>query len=222
MSLDDPAKAPPAMAQALKIPDRTVLMVAATNSAQRTKKALDDAKVEVSPVIDSGRDWKLPSGEVLDLTFSIVLPTPGQAPFNWIACQHKTPNHYLRPEFTSHQNGAIALKNIIALAQDPARAARHFGDNWQAEISGIAPVVVRRGDVELHIYDQETFQSSFGGFVLNRSEDHLVGFTVSVMDLELVGEQLSEAGLSPFKSGDKIIVDPSQACGTLVVFETGL
>ncbi len=219
MSLDDAEKAPPAMAEALKIPERAVLMVAATNSAQNTKRALDDAMVEVSPVIDSGRDWRLPSGEILDLTFSIVLPTPGQAPFNWIACQHKTPHHYLRPEFTSHPNGAIALKNIVAVASDPAQAAKHYRDNWQAEVMGIEPVVVRAGDVELHVYEHRTFASFFGGFAPNRSEDHLVGFTVSVADLVMVGEQLREAGLSPTHRGNRIILDPSDACGNLVIFE---
>ncbi|VAW24100.1 hypothetical protein MNBD_ALPHA11-2300 [hydrothermal vent metagenome] len=218
MSLDDAQLAPPAMAAALKVPDRAVLLVGASNDAQNTKTALNEGGMKVSPVIDTGREWKLPSGEVLDLTFSIVLPAPAQAPFYWIACQHKTPQHYLREDFTTHNNGATSLKNIIALSDDPQKAANHFCYFWQAKSSGKSPVIVSRGDVDLHIYNRDEFQSSFVGLEPARSEDHLAGFTVAVKDLSLVGELLSKAGLSPIVADEKIIIDPSQACGSLVVF----
>ncbi len=219
MSLDDPEKAPPPMVRALENPDRPVLLVAATRNAVDTRKSLQDLGLEVFPVIDTGREWKLPDGQVLDLTFSIVLPAPGQAPFNWIACQHKTPHHYLRPDFTTHANGALALKNVIGVARDPRQASRHYHEGWNARVSGENPVVVARGDVELHIYDQKGFGSAFAGITTPGRHSHLAGFTVLVRDLVSLEQRLESSGFSPFRHGDRVIVDPSKACGSLVVFE---
>jgi len=160
----------------------------------------------------------------LDLTFSIVLPAPGQAPFYWIACQHKTPHHYLRSDFTTHDNGALALKNIIAIAKDPAAAAKHYVKNWQASIIededlATGPVIVRRGNVELHIYTPANFYLAFEGIVLRTGEDHIVGFSALVKDIDQIPQRLQTAGFSPLNVGGKITVQPSQACGCLVVFE---
>ena len=219
MSLDDPEKAPPPMVRALENPDRPVLLVAATRNAVNTQKSLQDLGFEVFPVIDTGREWKLPDGRVLDLTFSIVLPAPGQAPFNWIACQHKTPHHYLRSDFITHANGAVALKNVIGVARDPGQASRHYRQGWNARVSGENPTVVARGDVELHIYDQKGFGSAFAAITPPAGQSNLAGFTVLVRDLASLEQRLESSGFAPLRHGDRIIVPPSKACGSLVVFE---
>jgi len=225
MSLDDEDAAPPAMAQALKGPDRPVLMVAASANAKSTQESLRAAGIGVSPVIDGERDWTLPGGEVIDLAFAIVLPSPGQAPFYWIACQHKTPQHYLRPDFTAHANGATAMGRIIAVAQDPQAAAEHYEKYWSASIVAPAtssgPVMVNCGDVHLHIHTRETIARAYGGINIERREDHIVGFAARVEDIDAVFGRLEKNGFSPQLAGQNIIVDPSRCCGCLVVFEPG-
>jgi len=219
MSLDDPAAAPPAMARALKVPNRPVLLVAASNNAKTTWERLDTAGLEVSPVIEGERDWQLVDGEVIDLAFSIVLPGVGQAPFYWIACQHKTPQHYLRQDFTQHDNGARALSKIIAVAGDPLKSAKHYEKYWAANISDTEPVVVATGQVELHIHSRKSFSNTYPGIDLQRPEDHIVGFVASVSSLDSLQNTLDQNGFAPQKSGSNIVLNPSQCCGCLVVFE---
>ncbi len=223
MSLEDAELAPPAMVQALSGPDRPVLMVMATESAEKTRSELSDAGLDVSPVIDGERNWTLPSGEVLDLEFSIVLPSVGQAPFYWIACQHKTPQHYLRQDFVEHKNGGLLLKKVIAISENPQEAANHFATNWAAAVSERedqnAPVVVTRGVVELHIFDRENYSNHYPGVEIARNEDHIAGISVSVRSISNLEDLLKDNGFEPLKPGSAIVLPPSQACGCLVVFE---
>ena len=223
MSLDDPAKAPPSMAQALQGPQRPVLMVAASADAKATRNRLTGKGVGVSEVIDGQRDWTLGDGTVIDLAFSIVLPAGGQAPFYWIACQHKTPQHYLRSDFTTHANGATELSKIIALARDPAAAAQHYVSMWAAGIDDTSavggPVIVKRGRVALHIHSPESFASTFPGVTPQQDNDNIVGFAVAVANPEKIHHNLTTNGFEPRIAGENVVLDPSQACGCLVVFE---
>ncbi len=225
MSLDDPETAPPAMAEALKTPNRPVLIVAASGDAATTQTRLSDGGLHVSPVIDGGRDWTLDNGEVIDLAFSIVLPAVGQAPFYWIACQHKTPQHYLRADFVTHENGATQMSKIIAVANNPLKAARHYAQMWTASIVDPepvnAPVIVDCGHVQLHIHSRESFGGIYPGINLNRDEDHIIGFAARIGDIGALGNYLKGNGFRPWEIGRTIVLEPSQCNGCLVVFEGG-
>jgi len=219
MSLDDPAQAPPSMAKALKIPNRPVLLVAASTDVNETRERLANSGLEISPVIDGERDWTLGNGEVIDLSFSITLPSVGQAPFYWIACQHKTPQHYLRPDFTRHDNGGMALSKIIAVAENPPASAGHYEKYWSATVSGTMPVIITTGQVELHIYNREGFSETFPGVKLQRREDHIVGFVASTSKFRSLRQDLTSNGFKPLIFKSMIGLDSSQTCGCMVVFE---
>ncbi|MCF6320753.1 MAG: VOC family protein [Rhizobiaceae bacterium] len=219
MSLDDPALAPPSMAQALKIPNRAVLLVAASSNVITTRERLSNSGMEISLVIDGERDWTLEDGEVIDLSFSIALPGVGQAPFYWIACQHKTPQHYLRDDFTRHENGGLCLSKIIAIAKNPSDAAAHYEKFWSAKITGVSPVVLTNGQVELHIHSTESFKETYPGIELKRTEDHIIGFVVSTTKFASIQQNLIANGFSPLMFKSTIGLDPAQACGCMVVFE---
>jgi Glyoxalase-like domain len=222
MATKDEAKAPPAMAAALKGPDRPVLMVAATQNAMATRKSLAETGLNVSPVIESGRNWTLPTGEVIDLAFSILLPEVGQAPLYWIGVEHKTPQHYLRSDFTAHPNGATALSTIIAIAGDPQATAQHYADVWGAQIIVSGPDLVRvePGEVRLEIHTPQSFAASCAGLSLRTNDVHIAGFAVRVDDLEKTRVMLKENGFTPEKMGEKLVLDPARAAGCVVIFET--
>ncbi len=222
MSLDDPEIAPPPMVQALKIPDRPVLLVAASKNAQATHARLSENGFEVAPLIEGERDWTLPDGEVLDLAFSVVLPKAGPAPIYWISCEHKTPQHYLRDTFTKHKNGSTELSKIIAVAQDPATAALHYQEHWGASLSSSKDgvIIISCGRVQFVIHSFDSFSKAYPGVELAREDDHLVGFAALVANVDDVQKILDQNGFSPQKIGETLVLDPSQCCGCLVVFET--
>jgi len=197
MSLDDAETAPPPMPTLLPGPERAVSLVMSTSSAAGSADYLGGVGIAATDVIDLKRDWPLPSGEVIQPEFSVVIPTPGQAPFYWNLCQHKTPQHYARPEFTTHDNGARRLSAIIAVADDPDAAACHYQQHWGAAISCQDPVSVTVGDVTLRIYSPAGFQQTFPGIAA--PQNGLAGFAVAADSFRLI--------------------PPEDACGCVVVFE---
>ncbi len=218
MALDDVRAAPAQMPEVLKDPDRPAALVVAAREARVARRVLDGGGLEVSPVLDLSREWKLPSGEVIVPAFSVVTPAIGQAPFYWILCQHKTPQHYLRADFVEHENGAVMLSAVIAVAQDPAQAAKHYARYWGASVSGGEPVVARCGAVELHIHSRAGFAENYPGIGLQHSGDHVVGFSVTTDRPDPPYALLEKAGFAPLAIGSRIALDQAQACGCLVVF----
>lgn len=198
MALDDASTAPPPMPTLLPGPERPVSLVMSTSSAAGSAEYLGTAGIEATDVIDLKRDWPLPSGEVIQPEFSVVIPTPGQAPFYWNLCQHKTPQHYARPEFTSHQNGARRLTAIIAIADAPSAVAGYYQQHWGAAASSHDPVAITVGDVSLRIYSPSGFQQAFPG-IKAPHKSGLAGFAVA--------------------SDHKRLISPDEACGCLIVFE---
>jgi len=105
------------------------------------------------------------------------------------------------------------------------KAARHYQEMWAASIVDPepvnAPVIVDCGPVQLHIHSRETFADIHPGIDLNRDEDHIVGFVARVGNTGELADYLKEQGFKPRDIGGAIVLDPSQCCGCLVVFEAG-
>jgi hypothetical protein len=110
------------------------------------------------------RDWVLPSGETISPEFVVCIPAPGRSPLYWNVCQYITPQHYKRPEFLGHPNGAVGMSAVIAVAADPAATAAHYAAVWGAAVRD-APfgAVVKPGDVELHLYAPAAAEAAFPG-----------------------------------------------------------
>ena len=216
MSLDDASTAPPPMPALLTRPG-PVSTVLATEDARAARKHLVAAGLRVPPVLDLQRDWHLPSGETITPAFTVAIPELDQAPFYWNFCRHKTPQHYVRPEFVDHGNGALALTSVIAVADDPGGAADHYRRYWQAECVGTDPVHVRRGKVDLVIHSPASYADGFAGHGADR--EGLRGFTVACTSPSHAQDRLVANGIAVTEIGKGLMISPEDALGTLVVFE---
>lgn len=219
MSLDDADKAIPMMPSILLPAGRPVSMVMNTADAERTYAALKAKGFRTSEPVHLEREWVLPSGETLRPAFVVVIPTPGQSPFYWNLCQYKTMQHYLRPDFTTHPNGASNLTAIIAVASDPQAVAAHYERLWEARRSGEAPVAIRAGSVELRIYSPDGLAAAFPGVAHDGKGDRLFGFVVSHPRPEAFAGELREQGFDPRPAGQAAYLTPQQAAGVLMVIE---
>ena len=218
MSLDDAGTAPPPMPELLVWPG-PVSTVLATEDARAARERLVAAGLRVPPVLDLQRDWHLPSGETITPAFSVAIPDLDQGPFYWNFCQHKTPQHYVRPEFTDHDNGALALTSVIAVADDPGAAADHYRRYWQAECIGTDPVRIRLGQVDLVVHSPASYGDRFGGDEV----DHvgLRGFTIASASLSEARERVVANGIAIAEVAGGFMVSLDDALGTLIVFEAG-
>jgi len=219
MALEDADRAPQPMPQLLPPAGRPVSMVTVAPDIDATYRALREYGLRMPEPIHLERDWDLPGGEVITPRFAVLIPDIGQSPFFWNVCQHKTPQHYVRPDFVDHPNGATGLKAIIAVADDPAHVAAHYRTVWGAEVDGRDPVRVTIGAVDLRIFTASELEAAYRDLASFEGGNRLVGFAIACRDLERTTAFLADRGFSPRRGRNGAYLDPAAAQGNLLVFE---
>lgn len=222
MQLTDPASAPPPMPRVLDAPDGPVSTVTATSDADATAARLNAAGIRVPPPVSIRRDWPLGTGEVISPAFRVAIPLTGQAPFYWNACQHHTPQHYTRPEFTRHANHARQMIGVVAVAPDPAAVAAAYRQPWAARIEGEAPVRVTAGPgrVALRIHTPDQLIRACPGMVAGSDDQRLAGLVFATDDIDAAFARIDATDARPVRTApDRFHVLPHQANGCLMIFE---
>ncbi|MEW5421445.1 VOC family protein [Amorphus sp. 3PC139-8] len=217
MELEDAAIAPPQMQKVLLGPGpaSTVLSV---EDAAAVRERLAEEGMTISPALELSRDWILPNGEVLKAAFAVAIPEPGQAPFYWNFCKHRTAQHYVRPDFTGHPNGALRISQMIAVAEDPADTAAHYVTHWQARFEG-GRLVLPHGRVTLALLNPADYRAAVAGVPGLDARPGLKGIRIAVSDLAGAQRLIEAAGVSTYAVGDGFAVAPVDAAGTLLIFE---
>jgi len=169
------------------------------------------------------REWRLPSGEVLQLCFQVLLPVPGQVPVEFGGVRYYTLEHYLREEFGAHPNGALRW-HTVSIVEEPERFEdtvrtyeRLYGSIPRRDVDGVAKIRVRH--VTIRIVTSQALARLYprvglGAFSLPAA----AGFTVEVRDLGRLIRILKEHDVPSHRVGDSIVVGPADACGNIVEF----
>ncbi|MDF1734119.1 MAG: VOC family protein [Minwuia sp.] len=134
MAKEDPARVPAFMHEVLGTAEGPVSLVMATPDVRAAADGLAGRGVSFQPPFDVERDWHLGGGIDVRVAFGVCVPAVGQSPLYWNLCEHRTRQHYVRPDMTSHANGAIRITAFDAVAPDPAEAARGLADDWSAKM----------------------------------------------------------------------------------------
>ncbi|MCC5968658.1 MAG: VOC family protein [Pararhodobacter sp.] len=163
MCLSDPALAPAPMPTLLAGPFGPVSTVMAVDDAEAATQRLKGLGLQIGPVLHLDRAWQLPDGDVIRPAFAVAIPEPGQAPFYWNYCQHKTPQHYVRAEFTAHPNGVTRMLAVLAVHPDPLTVASAYQAQWGGRVEGENPARITAGKVALEVFTPEAFAARYGG-----------------------------------------------------------
>ena len=76
---------------------------------------------------DFSRKAKLPGGEEVTVGFTLSFLTDNRMPeAGFFACQQHAPQHFWKPEYQSHVNGAVAVAEAIMVADEPDSLADLF------------------------------------------------------------------------------------------------
>lgn len=190
MAKEDPARVPPFMQDILGDAEGPVSLVMATPDAQAAADQLADAGVACQPPFAVTRDWHLTDGVDVQVSFAVCIPTIGQSPLYWNLCEHRTRQHYVRPDMTAHANGAVRISGIDAVTPDAAQAASVLARQWGVEVAtgATGKHMVVPGDVTLAI--QESVQSRITGL---RIEGLNLPDTACLCGLDLVPCLVSES-----------------------------
>ncbi len=132
MAKEDPNRVPAFMQDVLGVDEGPVSLVMATPDARAAAARLDSLGVPCHPPFDVERDWHLADGVDVRVAFGVCVPETGHSPLYWNLCEHRTREHYVRPDITRHANGAQRIAVVGAVAADPHRTAIRLGEQWSA------------------------------------------------------------------------------------------
>lgn len=220
MAIEDTDRLEPSMASVLAGRPGIKSLVNALGSAESTRDALSEVGFSMLEVWPKERTWRLPSGEELLFSFRVLLPEPGQVPLMFNGVEYLTLEHYLRPEFQSHPNGALRWTRISAvIAADDfddtvAIYERLFGSTAERR-DGQATVTVR--DTSLRLLTPDLMDGVFGGVELAAfAPPCYVAITIEVSDLTAAGSILAANGVRHIVQPGSLVIDPGEAGGMVL------
>lgn len=166
------------------------------------------------------RDWCLASGEVLHLAFNVMMPIEAPIPFNF--CEYRTLQHYVRPEFLTHANGAETLTGILCQSEQPDECLNYFEalfGNARRPL-GNDLCVVTPNRVDLIVGSPSAWERVFGRRLAaaQDSPHRLIGCRIKVRNLSETRSYLRDKGLTPDHSAVGLLLDSPLGDDTWLAF----
>ncbi len=232
LTVADPAKmAPPAQGEfAFGAFNKTFLekregfsmLVFASDDARRDQAEFAKSGLQTYAPFDFSRKAKLPGGEEVTVGFSLAFVTDARMPeAAFFVCQQHAPQHFWKPEYQSHANGAVAVAEAVMVADDPAslRAlfARLQGDDAVSSSDGQLAVQTARGRIV--VLDPQRAADRFGN-ILPRgpSTPHFVAYRIAVTDAAAARSLLDAAGVHFRAIQDTLQIAAADAFGAVIEF----
>ncbi|MEQ8603115.1 MAG: VOC family protein [Marivibrio sp.] len=174
---------------------------------------------------DFERQATLPSGETVRVAFSLAFAPPpaerdGAAVFT---CQQHAPEHFWKPDYQVHENGAREIVEVVMIADDPA-GLRSYWEGVQgpeavsAEDDGSLAIETARGAVLA--LTPEAYQTQYGEPPRPDAPEgpHFAAFRVGVRDLAATRDLLVERGVETRWAQAGLIVPSDSLFGVALAF----
>ena len=206
LAIEEPSPATAAWSEFLKAREGLAAAVLKTADAREAQRQLAAAGLSASDAVDFGRPVDLPEG-TRDARFTITHvaadATPGGRMF---LCQHHTRDVVWRPEYLTHENGAVALAALIVAADDPDSVAGPYARLFGGAVeprgtirvvqTGGAPVVVAPPAALTQLWADDP--------VLAAPRPCFAGFAVKVQDF-YKAQQVLQKSKFPTIAGEGVL-----------------
>jgi hypothetical protein len=197
-------------------------LVFASDDARRDQKDFADSGLQTYPTFDFSRQAKLPSGQEVTVGFSLSFVTDPRMPeVVFFVSQQHAAQHFWKPEYQRHANGAIAVSEVVMLADDPASLADLFaklqGKDAVAASPGQLAVKTARGRVT--VLDRRRAAERFGDALPRGPQSpHFIGYRIAVSDVVHTKTLLEKAGVVYHTHAGALQIPPADAFNTIVEF----
>lgn len=224
MAVEDPDRLTPALGRMLAGGEGIKSLVNGLDDADRARERHHEVGLDMLPVWPRQRQWRLPSGKELMIQFRVLIPEFGQSPLTFNGVEYLTLEHYLRPEFQRHPNGALRWTGVTAVVdeQDLERCVELFERLYgtEAEVDdGASTIHVR--DTHLRLLSPRTLARLYGDVDLsNFTPPAYCCITIEVADLHVAAAILSTNGVAHAREERRILIGPAEACGNVLELTT--
>jgi len=198
-------------------------LAVATDGADLVHAAWREAGLAPDAPLAFGRDVEI-AGRTEHARFRTVrVPKPHYPVVGLFACDHLTPGFVYRPEWSQHDNGAVALAGAVVVCDAPAGQstllAKFFGTGAvQATADGLS---VGTGTIPLEYMTRDVFARRHDGLVPARSDDHPALLAFRVTSLDRCAARLGQGGVAFRRSAGRLLVAAGEAAGVALAFQEG-
>lgn len=179
--------------------------------------------LETYDPVDFSRLATLPNGSEVEVSFSLAFLTERQMPgTTFFVCQQHAPEHFWKPQYQRHDNGALDVVEVVMFAPKPAALADFFGklhgsDNVSAA-EGRLTVDTGRGVISVLDPTLSAERLDVPASFNIVETPHFAGYRVAVAELGVVEDLLSKNRV-PFRSTDGALqIGPADALGVFIEF----
>ncbi len=173
---------------------------------------------------DFERSATLPSGETVTVGFSLAFVPPTAAPEAAVfTCQQHAPEHFWKPDYQRHENGARRIVEVAMAAEDPAAMrpffeALHGADAIAERAAGGFAVETARGGVLVLPPDVYAEQYGEPPRADAPAGPHFAAARIGVSDLAATAQLLAERGVETRWAPAGLVVPSDALFGTTLAF----
>ena len=190
-----------------------------SEDAERDLRVLQQSELAAGPVFRFSRRAAQPDGSEAEVGVVLAYADDPRAPDTTLfCCQHLAADALFAPAYLEHQNGALGVAAVAAVAEDPAEflellSAAAGGE--VAEDEGGAFVATLDGQ-RVSILTPGRFRERYGLDAPDPGRGLLLAaFDILVTDLD---RAIGYAGPLAMRKGDQIVVPPSPGLGAVLTF----
>ena len=197
------------------------MLVFASKDARGDRREFLERGLQTYEPFDFERKARLPDGSEVTVGFSLAFVTEPRMPdAAFFVCQQHAPQHFWKPEYQRHPNGARAIVEVTMLASDPLAYAEFFGGLVER-----AAVTQREGALRieleggtLSVLDATRLGQRFPGVRLRDvlRKPYFAGYSVEVADLAAAEALLRRNGVVFTRSGERLHIAAEHAFGAMI------
>ncbi|HEV2546711.1 MAG TPA: VOC family protein [Stellaceae bacterium] len=202
------------------------MLVFPSDDARADQRQFLARGLETYAPFDFSRKASLPDGGEAVVGFSLAFVTNRAMPETaFFVCQQHAPEHFWKPEFQRHENGAVAAVEALMVAEAPRELADFFGRLVEPRRVGedANALHVHLDGAAITVLDRAHFKARFP------TADHdaggegprFAGYGVAVTDLARVETILRQNEIPFRRAGDRLHVSDRDAFGTVIEFSAG-
>ncbi|NJR13199.1 MAG: VOC family protein [Phyllobacteriaceae bacterium] len=193
-----------------------------TTDALADHAAWLDQGVSGGNVLDFGRSFTRPDGSAGEVAFRLAFAALPDAQAALFACQIVKALPGGRGALTAHPNGAVAVRKVLAVADEPSKAASMLAPLLATKASGseaAAELALANGTLAIL---PPTRASAACGHDVKPGALRWLGLVLEVTDLAIVAGILDGASIDYIKTEAGICVTPAEGQGATLIFSAAL
>lgn len=210
--------------QVLEGPDRASMLVLESDDPEKDRQRFEKNGLSLFDPFSFEREAIGPDGSPRKVGFDLTFVADSLSPQTmFFTCHHQFPDHFWKPDYQRHANGAMSIKGVVLSAAEPASHHEFLGgfsgqremratslgvelDTPRGQITAVTPKALPS------LYGVVPHQETGEGLFLQ-------ALRIGVKDLAQLRVSLENAAMPMTEFRDTLIIQPSDLFGTAMIFE---